>query len=301
MTEDSAEAWPEIRLAEWRDTYATLHMWTQIVGKTRLQLASPENHWWHVPLYVSAHGLMTGAMPVDSRSLDVEFDFVHQELVMRTSDGRLQTIGLQPQSVASFYRKYREALAKLGVRVEIWPVPVEVDHTIRFDQDEQHHTYDAEMAYRFWRILLLTHNVFKRFKGEYLGKSSPVHFFWGSFDLAVTRFSGRRAPERPDADPVTREAYSHEVMSCGFWPGSDQIDDASFYAYAAPEPVGFKDAQVKPAAAYYHPGLGEFLLPYEAVRSAKSPSAVLLSFMQSTYDAAANLAGWDRAALERQS
>ncbi|HEX5368036.1 MAG TPA: DUF5996 family protein, partial [Dehalococcoidia bacterium] len=233
------------------------------------------------------------------RSLDVEFDFVDHRLVMRSSDGHTQTIPLEEQSVATFYRRYHEALASLGFQVEIWPVPVEVDHTIPFDTDEQHASYDPAFAQRFWHILLLVQDVFKRFKGGYLGKSSPVHFFWGSFDLAVTRFSGRSAPDRPDADSITREAYSHELMSGGFWPGGGAIEEASFYAYASPEPEGFREATVEPHGAYYHSGLGEFLLPYEEVRSAKSPSSTLLSFLQSTYDAAARLGAWDRAALER--
>ena len=299
MPSTAKEPWPEIRLADWRDTYATLHMWTQIVGKTRLALAPPENHWWHVPLYVSARGLITGPMPGRSRSLDVEFDFIDHRLVMRTSDGGLETLPLEPQSVATFYRRYLDALRRLGFEAQIWPVPVEVEHTIPFGEDEQHASYEPEDAYRIWRILSLVEDVFKRFKGDYLGKCSPVHFFWGSFDLAVTRFSGRRAPVRPDADPVTREAYSHEVISGGFWPGSGPIEEASFYAYAAPEPAGFRDATVQPEAAYYHSALGEFLLPYEAVRTAPSPSAMLLSFLQSAYDAAATLGGWDREALER--
>lgn len=293
------DLWPDLRLEEWRDTYATLHMWTQIVGKTRLALAPPQNHWWHVTLHVTARGLATGPMPCGPRTLDAEFDFVEHELVLRTDEGAVQRIALRPRSVADFYRVYLGALETLGVRVTLWPVPQEVEHPIRFPDDEQHASYDPEYANRFWRILVRVDDVFRRFRGPFLGKCSPVHFFWGSFDLAVTRFSGRRAPERPGADAITQEAYSHEVVSAGFWPGSGAVQEAAFYAYAAPEPPGLRDAVPQPGAAYYHPQMSEFILPYAAVRTAESPAATLLAFLHSTYDAAADLAHWDRDALER--
>ena len=293
------DRWPALPLDEWRDTYATLHMWTQMVGKTRLALAPPQNHWWQVTLHVTARGLATGAMPFGARTLDAEFDFVEHELVLRTGEGAVQKIALRPRSVAAFYRAYLAALETLGVHVRLWPVPVEVERPIRFPDDEDHAAYDPEYANRFWRILVQADDVFRQFRGAFLGKCSPVHFFWGSFDLAVTRFSGRRAPERPGADRVTREAYSHEVISAGFWPGSGAVQEAAFYAYAAPEPAGLRDLVPQPSAVYYHPPMGIFILPYAAVRTAASPVDALLAFLQSTYDAAADLAKWDRAALER--
>ena len=295
------DLWPALPLAEWRDTYATLHMWTQIVGKTRLALAPHQNHWWQVALYVTARGLATGPMPYGTGTLDAEFDFVKHELVLRTGEGAVQEITLRPRSVAEFYGVYLAALDTLGVHLKLWPVPVEVEHPIRFPDDTEHASYDAEYANRFWRILVQVDDVLRRFRGPFLGKCSPVHFFWGSFDLAVTRFSGRRAPERPGADAMTREAYSHEVFSAGFWPGSGPVQEAAFYAYAVPEPAGLRDASVQPPAAYYHPQLSEFVLPYAAVRSAGSPVDTLLAFLQGTYDAAANLAHWDRDALERRT
>ncbi len=293
------ELWPPLPLDEWRDTYATLHMWTQIVGKTRLALAPWQNHWWQVTLHVSARGLATGPMPYGSRTLDMEFDFLEHELVLRTDQGAVREIALRPRSVADFYQVYLEALDTLGIRVELWPVPVEVEHPVRFTDDQTHASYDPEYANRFWRILVQVDDVFKRFRGRFLGKSSPVHFFWGSFDLAVTRFSGRRAPARAGADRVTREAYSHEVISAGFWPGSGAVQEAAFYAYAAPEPAGLRDVPPQPTAAYYQPEMGLFILPYAAVRTATSPVATLQEFLQSTYDVAAELARWDRDTLER--
>ena len=299
MTTEAAtrELWPALPLEEWRDTYATLHMWTQIVGKTRLALAPWQNHWWHVTLHLTARGLATGPMPCGSRTLDAEFDFVEHALVLRTDDGAVQEIPLRPRSVAEFYQTYFAALETLGARVRIWPVPVEVESPIPFHKDQVHASYDPEYANRFWRILLQAEDVFQRFRGRFCGKCSPVHFFWGSFDLAVTRFSGRRAPQRPGADRMTREAYSHEVISAGFWPGSGQVQEAAFYAYAAPEPAGFRDAKVQPSAAYYLPQMGLFVLSYDAVREAPSPADTLLEFLQSTYAAAAELAGWDREGL----
>jgi len=274
-------------------------MWTQIVGKTRLALAPWQNHWWQVTLHVSARGLATGPMPYGSRTLDMEFDFLEHELVLRTDQGAVREIALRPRSVADFYQVYLEALDTLGIRVDLWPVPVEVEHPVRFTDDQRHASYDPEYANRFWRILVQVDDVFKRFRGRFLGKSSPVHFFWGSFDLAVTRFSGRRAPARAGADRVTREAYSHEVISAGFWPGSGAVQEAAFYAYAAPEPAGLRDVPPQPTAAYYQPEMGLFILPYAAVRTATSPVATLQEFLQSTYDVAAELARWDRDTLER--
>lgn len=292
------DLWPALPLEEWRDTYATLHMWTQMVGKTRLALAPWQNHSWQVTLHVTARGLATGSMPYGSGTLDAEFDFVEHELVLRTGEGAVQKIPLRPRSVADFYRAYLAALKTLGVQVKLWPVPVEVEHPIRFPDDEQHASYDPEYANRFWRILVQVDDVFRRFRAPFLGKCSPVHFFWGGFDLAVTRFSGRRAPERPGA-AFMREAYSHEVISAGFWPGSGAVQEAAFYAYAVPEPPGLRDAVPLPSAAYYHPQMSEFILPYAAVRTAASPVETLLAFLHSTYDAAADLAHWDREALER--
>ena len=293
------ELWPPLPLEEWRDTYATLHMWTQVVGKTRLALAPWQNHWWQTALHITARGLATGPMPSGSRTLDAEFDFVEHKLVLRTDEGAVREITLRARSVAEFYEVYLKALETLGVRIRLWPVPVEVEHPIRFTDDRTHASYDPEYANRFWRILLQVEDVFKQFRGRFLGKCSPVHFFWGSFDLAVTRFSGRRAPERPGADPVTREAYSHEVISAGFWPGSGAVQEAAFYAYAAPEPAGLRERPPQPSGAYYEPQMGLFILPYAVVRAAPSPAHTLLEFLQSTYDAAAELAGWDRPALER--
>jgi uncharacterized protein DUF5996 len=301
MTTDVAtrDRWPTLPLEEWRDTYATLHMWTQMVGKTCLALAPRQNHWWQVAFHVTARGLATGPMPYGPRTLDAEFDFIEHELVLRTSEGAVQKIALRPRSVAEFYRVYLAALETLGVHVRLWPVPVEVEHPIRFPDDESHAAYDPEYANRFWRILVQVDDVFRQFRAPFLGKCSPVHFFWGSFDLAVTRFSGRRAPERPGADRVTQEAYSHEVISAGFWPGSGGVQEAAFYAYAAPEPAGLRDLAPQPSAVYYHPPMGIFILPYAAVRTAASPVDALLAFLQGTYDAAADLANWDRGALER--
>jgi hypothetical protein len=245
-----SDRWPDLPLAAWKDTYATLHMWTQIVGKTQLALAPPQNHWWHVTLRVTARGLATGPMPYGSRTFDAEFDFIEHELVLRTGEGAVQRIALRPRSVAEFYRAYLAALKKLDVHVKLWPVPVEVENPIRFPDDETHASYDPEYANRHWRILVQADDVFRRFRASFLGKCSPVHFFWGSFDLAVTRFSGRPAPPHPGGVPnfpdwVAREAYSHEVSSCGFWPGGGPLPMPVFYSYAYPEPSGFKDAPVR--------------------------------------------------------
>ena len=293
------DSWPELPLSAWQDTYATLHMWTQIVGKVRLALSPRVNHWWEVALYVSARGLTTSAIPYGDEIFEVEFDFIEHKLIIQTSWGASKTMALEPRSVADFYAEFMAALRSVGIEVKIWTLPQEVPNPVRFERDTQHASYDREYARRFWQVLILCDSIFKEFRAGFIGKDSPVHFFWGSFDLCVTRFSGRRAPERPGADAVTREAYSHEVISAGFWPGGGEIKGAAFYAYAAPEPPGFGEQKVKPAAAFYHPVMKEFLLMYDDVRRADSPHEALLSFMQSTYDAGANLARWDRKELER--
>lgn len=275
-------------------------MWTQIVGKIRLALTPLVNHWWNVPLYVTPRGLTTTIMPYGARSFELRFDFLAHELVLETSDGIVKTLALRPMSVADFYRECMDLLDSAAIEVHIWKMPVEVPDPIPFDQDRVHASYDAEKVEAFWRILLSVDAVFHEFRSGFIGKVSPVHFFWGSFDLAVTRFSGRRAPPRPGADAITREAYSHEVSSVGFWPGTGDLD-ASFYSYAAPAPAGFGEAGVGPATARYDPQLSEFLLAYDAVRAGPSPAAALLAFCQTTYEAAANLALWDRGALERSS
>ena len=300
---DSSQCWPPLLLADWKDTYATLHMWTQIVGKIRLELTPLLNHWWNVPLYVSPCGLTTSIIAYGNRSFEMEFDFFESKLVIRTSDQQTASVALAPRSVADFYREMMDKLHSLGIEVKIWKMPVEVPDPIPFDRDTVHAAYDAESAQRLWRILQSIDAVFKVFRARFVGKSSPVHFFWGSFDLAHTRFSGRRAPERNDPDPVLRkimqEAYSHEVISAGWWPGSGEINEAAFYCYAAPTPSGFAEQKVRPAEAFYHSGLGEYLLMYDDVRRAKSPSGALLEFLQSTYEAGATAGKWDRGALER--
>jgi hypothetical protein len=296
------DIWPSLPLAEWQDTCATLHMWTQIVGKIRLALTPLVNHWWNVPLYVGTRGLTTSPMPYGSGTFEILFDFLAHELRIEVCDGSSRTLPLAPRSVADFYRETMAALSDLDIDVQIWTTPVEVPDPIPFERDTVHHIYDTHHAQRFWRALVQADRVLTEFRSRFLGKVSPVHFFWGSFDLAVTRFSGRPAPPHPGApnvaDSVTREAYSHEASSCGFWPGGFGYD-ASFYAYAYPQPEGFAEYQVQPSEAFYSKELGEFMLPYEAVRSASSPEQTLLSFLQSTYEAAADLAKWDRASLER--
>jgi hypothetical protein len=292
-------SWPELPLEAWQDTYATLHMWTQVVGKIRLALSPRINHWWEVPLYVNARGLTTSAIPYGDGIFEVQFDFIDHKLKIETSWGSNKTLRLKPQSVANFYAEFMDALESLGVSVKIWTMPVEIPNAIRFEDDTQHASYDPEYANRFWRLLILCNNVFQEFRAGFIGKDSPVHFFWGSFDLCVTRFSGRRAPERAGADIITREAYSHEVISAGFWPGGGNVKGAAFYAYAAPEPAGFSQHKVKPAEAFYHPQVKEFLLMYDDVRRAPSPRQAILDFLQSTYDAGADLAHWDRKQLER--
>jgi hypothetical protein len=297
------DGWPALAYADWAETQATLHMWTQVVGKIRMALTPPVNHWWHVPLYVTARGLTTSPMPCGGRTLEIAFDVLADELRLDCSDGAGERIALQPMSVAAFYKAVMAALGRLGVSVHIWTTPCEVETPIPFERDEAHASYDAAAARRFWRALVQADAVMKAFRGRFLGKASPVHFFWGSFDLAVTRFSGRRAPPHPGSAvlpaSVSREAYSHEVSSCGFWPGGPGFEPL-FYAYAYPEPAGFPGAAVRPAAARWDAGLGEFVLPYAEVRAAADPEAALLDFLQSTYAAAADLAHWPRDALERE-
>ena len=299
---DLPQSWPSLPLREWQDTCDTLHMWTQVVGKIRMALTPHVNHWWEVALYVSSSGLTTSPIPYQNGIFEIEFDFLHHRLDIRTSLGTTRSLPLKHQSVADFYRDVMAALDQLGIAVKIWTMPVEVPNPIRFEDDRQHAAYDPEYANRFWRVLLQSDRVFKEFRAEFCGKCSPVHFFWGSFDLAVTRFSGRRAPQHPGGvphlpDAVTREAYSHEVSSLGFWPGNKMMPEPIFYSYAYPEPKGFPEAKVQPAAASYNAQLKEFVLPYEAVRQAAAPDQALLDFARSTYDAASTPGNWDRAAL----
>lgn len=311
MTPKSSEAWPALPMADWQETYATLHMWMQIVGKIRLAQTPPLNHWWNSALYLSARGLTTSPMPCGGRFFEIEFDFVYHSLRIYRHDGMRRTLELAPRSVADFYGALMRTLHDMRLPVKIWPVPVEVPDPIPFEDDHGHAAYDPEYAGRCWRILLQAARVLQEFRSRFIGKCSPVHFFWGSFDLAVTRFSGRRAPAREGADRITREAYSHEVISHGFWPGmrasgpveregSDGIiREPAFYAYAAPEPAGLGDAEISPGAGFYSPAMKEFILPYEAMRTAASPERELMAFLDSTYDCAAALASWDRQALER--
>jgi hypothetical protein len=304
MTDPTNEPWPELTLSAWADTRATLQLWTQIIGKIRLVQTPWLNHSWHVPLYVNARGLTTSPIAHGSRSFEIQFDFTQHVLDITVSDGRMRRLPLRPQSVADFYAGVMAALADLGVAVAINEKPCEIAGAPPpFSQDRVHAAYDPDYARRFWRVLLQTDRVLKIFRTGFLGKSSPVHFFWGSFDLAVTRFSGRRAPpfagKTPGVAPeVMQEAYSHEVSSAGFWPGGGGIDYPAFYSYAYPAPAGFREAAVRPAAAFYSEALGEFLLPYDAVRTSADPDAALLAFLQSTYEAAALTGNWDRAALE---
>ena len=293
------EPWPELPLEAWKDTYATLHMWTQIVGKVRLALSPRINHWWEVPLYVTARGLTTSPIPYQGGIFEIQFDFIHHQLLIRTSDDAERRMALAPRSVADFYGEFFRCLQSLDIQVKIWKMPVEITNPIPFDRDRQHASYDPEYANRFWRILVGADEIFKQFRSRFIGKNSPVQFFWGSFDLAVTRFSGRRAPARLGADPITQEAYSHELISAGFWPGSGDVKNAAFYAYAAPEPAGFDSAKVGPAKAFYHPEMHEYLLMYDDMRRASSPKAALMEFLQSTYDAGANLGNWNRTELEK--
>jgi hypothetical protein len=306
MGDAASRAWPALELESWADTSATLHMWAQIVGKIRLRESAPINHGWHSTLYLTSRGLTTSPIPHGPRSFQIDFDFIEHALVIGASDGRVARVPLEPQTVAAFYRRTMEALASLDIEVKIHGRPNEVLEAIPFAEDEVHRAYDAGAVNRFWRVLVQCDRVFKRFRSPFLGKCSPVHFFWGAMDLAVTRFSGRRAPEHPGGIPnlpdrVTREAYSHEVSSAGFWTGGGAIAYPAFYSYAYPEPPGFAAAAVAPSQAFYSADYREFVLPYEAVRAAADPDAALLEFLQSTYAAAADLAKWDRAALEQQA
>jgi hypothetical protein len=300
----TAQAWPALPLEAWQDTYATLHLWTQIVGKVRLAQTPWINHSWHVALYVTPCGLSTASIPWGERSFQIDFDFLSHRLVIQASDGGHRELPLRPQTVADFYAALAGALRELGIPVRIHGSPNEIPDPIPFAEDRQHRAYDGEYAQRFWRVLLQSERVLREFRASFLGKCSPLHFFWGAFDLALTRFSGRRAPPHPGGIPnlpgwVVREAYSHEVSSLGFWPGGGPHPFPLFYSYAYPEPEGFPVANVRPVEAFYSPHLKEFILPYDAVREAASPDEALLAFAQSTYEAAADLGGWDRGALER--
>jgi Family of unknown function (DUF5996) len=294
------ERWPDLSLEAWEPTRATLNMWTQIVGKIRLALSPHANHWWQVPLYLSARGLTTTPIPYGGGSFEILFDFIEHVLLFHKSDGTVRRLELGPRSVADFHAEVMAMLRAMSIEAKIWPVPVEIADPIPFEKDRTHAAYDADYATRFWRILVSVDAILKEFRGRYIGKCSPVHFFWGSFDLAVTRFSGRRAPPHSDADRITQEAYSHEVSSIGWWPGDTSVRGPAFYAYAAPEPTGYSSWVVRPPAAYYHTGLSEFALGYDDVRQAPSPRETLLDFCQSTYEAAAVLGKWDRAELERK-
>jgi hypothetical protein len=295
------EVWPELRQTAWSESCATLQLWTQIVGKIRMTLTPALNHCWNVTLYPTARGLTTGPMWPGTRVLQIDFDFLAHELVLETSDGGKAEIALRPMTVAAFYAQVMAALEGLGTPVKIWPMPMEVERPIAFEKDTTHQAYDAEYVQRFWRVLLETTRVFEVFRARFLGKVSPVHLFWGALDLACTRFSGRTAPEHKSMpglpDRVVRDAYSHEVSSAGFWPGAPGME-AVFYSYAYPEPKGYREWKGRPAEASFSEAMGEFVLPYEAVRQAKDPDAALLEFLQSTYEAAAECARWDRAALE---
>jgi hypothetical protein len=296
----SQQKWPALPWDEWKDTANTLHMWTQIVGKVRLALNPLRNHWWNVPLYVSPRGLTTGAIPYVFGMFDIEFDFVEHQLVLRTSDGSSVAHPLRAQSVAAFYAEFMMSLKSMGIAVSIYEKPVEVSDGIPFPEDFQHASYDPDYAHRFWQVLMRSHSIFTRFETAYLGKASPVHFFWGSFDLAVTRFSGRPAPPRDGADAITREAYSHEVISAGFWPGNGGFGQAAFYCYAAPEPAGLSTQKIFPTNAFYSAELKEFILKYEDVVASSTPNADVLQFIESSYRAAATLGNWDTRLLERQ-
>jgi len=307
----SNRLWPALPLEKWRDTYATLHMWAQIVGKVRLAHTPLINHWWNAPLYVSSSGLTTSLIHALDIAFQIDFDFVDHRLLIKRDDGAIESLELGPISVADFYEEVMQRLGRLGIETRIWPLPVEVQDPVPFNQDRSNSAYDPEYAKRFWRILLQTEKVLTKFRSRFIGKCSPVHFFWGSFDLAVTRFSGRRAPERPDADAVTREAYSHEVISHGFWPGSRSsgpveseksegtICAPAFYSYTAPAPGGLDAEPILPKQAFYSKAMGEFILLYDDVRNSNSPESTLMEFLESTYAAGAKLAQWDRAALER--
>jgi hypothetical protein len=299
MCDSTSEIWPSLPLKEWQATYATLHMWTQIVGKIRLAQTPLVNHWWNTTLYLTSRGLTTSPIPYGSRTFQMDFDFIDHRLLFNTSDGLTKSLALAPRSVADFYGDVMDTLGSLGIVVHIHAKPDEVAEPIPFPEDQKHASYDAEYANRFWRMLVQADRVFKQFRSRFIGKCSPVHFFWGSCDLAVTRFSGRPAPDRPGADAITREAYSHEVISHGLWPGGGAVESPMFYSYTAPAPPGLENASIGPSAACYSTEMSEFLLPYDEVRKSDSPDELLLEFLQSTYEAGATLANWDRAALER--
>jgi hypothetical protein len=304
MSGSTSPDWPSLPFQEWADTCATLHLWTQIVGKIRLAHTPMVNHWWNVPLYVTSRGLTTSLMFQETRGFQIDFDFIDHRLKIQTSGGDVATMALEPRSVADFHGELMSRLRDLGYETPIWTMPVEIPDAIPFDRDTQHAAYDAEYVNHFWRILQQVDRLLKLFRSRFIGKVSPVHFFWGSFDMAVTRFSGCSAPELNSASPnlgawVMREAYSHEVSSCGFWPGNGGYGRAAFYCYAYPEPPGFAQAAVMPAATFYEQDLGQFILPYDAVRQAASPDDDVMRYLQSTYEAAAGPAGWDRSALER--
>ena len=299
--------WPKLPLGEWRDTLNTLHRWVQIVGKTRLKLAPKQNHWWHVTLYPTARGLTTSPMPGGNRTVEVELDFIDHNLLVRTGEGATRAMALVPRSVADFYREYRALLETVGFPVRIWPVPNEMEDALPFPEDQEHRSYDPEYAGRCWKALAQSARVLSRFRGRFLGKCSPVHFFWGAFDLACTRFSGEVARREHPAgfptlpDSAVREAYSHECISAGWWPGDSRFPEPAFYSYSYTEPEGFPEAKIGPAEAYYHQELKEFVLPYEVIRTSSRPDDLLLQFFQSTYEAGAELGGWNRKALEREA
>jgi hypothetical protein len=293
------ERWPPLSYEDWKDTYATLHLWSQVVGKVALALAPPLNHSWGIAFQVTPRGLMTRPLAHGQRTFTMEFDFIDHALVIRASDGGIRSVALRPRTVADFYADVMQTLKAMALSVKIWPVSVEMATAIRIDSDVDHRTYDPEHANRFWRIVVLVERVLSEARCSFVGKASPAHFFWGGFDLALTRFSGRSAPPR-DGPAFMQEAYSQEVISHGFWPGSPPVLETSFYAYAVPEPAGLKEARVGPDAAYYHRDMGEFILPYEAVRESADPAAALRQFVKSTYEQAASLGKWDRAALERR-
>ncbi|MDN5769421.1 MAG: DUF5996 family protein [Microlunatus sp.] len=299
--DQTAQAWPVLRVEDWATTRDTLHMWTQIIGKIRLVNAPLLNHWWQVTLYVSPRGLTTSAIPYGTRVFDIEFDFVDHQLLIRADDGQTRNVALAPKSTADFYAEVMQALGELGIETKIQARPNEVDPAVPFAEDHEHTSYDADAVHLFWRQLVLASRVINEFRSHFIGKVSPVHYFWGAIDLACTRFSGRTAPTHPGGTPncgdwVMEEGYSHELSSCGFWPGGG--DEGAFYSYAYPEPEGFADYPVGPAGAYYSKEFGQFLLPYEAVRTAPDPDAALLKFLHTTYNAAADCGNWDRAALE---
>lgn len=298
MPARNPEPWPALPYDAWKDTYATLHMWLQMAGKVAVALAPPVNHAWSHAMHVTPRGLTSALLPHDSRAFAIEFDFIEHRLIVRVSDGGVHGLPLAPRSVAQFYREFRALLEGAGLGTRLWPVPVEVPDPIPFERDTAHHHYDPEWAQRAWRLFVSVWRVLNETRAPFVGKCSPVHFFWGSFDIAVSRFSGRLAPPR-EGPAFMREAYSHEVIGHGFWPGSGAVLEPAFYAYAVPEPAGLKASRIEPAGAYYHAEMGEFILPYEAVRRSADPPAAIRAFVESTYARAADLAGWDRRALER--